>query len=325
LTTRPRTARPIGEGLHADARHARLRAGRDEKTFTSSSRTTHSRRGRDAHLRALEPSGTTLGAPAGRRSGFNADFFVRQHYHDFLNREPDAPASPSGRARSTRAARRAVPRGQAHQRLGGLLPLHRVSGDGLPRLPHYKAPTATRPRRRPGTVPVIRLNEFLPDTQRIGQGVVVGQGNWQAQLEANKQAYALEFVQRQRFLTAFPVLDDARAVRGQAQPERGRRAHAGRRDQLVAQLNANGEHDVAAGRASVLRKRRRERRAPAGRVAPRLRADAVLRLPAAQPDDAPEPTSSRAGSSGSTSSTSSTATSSRPRWSRRSSPRRVHP
>ena len=54
-------------------------------------------------------------------------------------------------------------------------------------------------------VPVIRLNEFLPDTQRIGQGVVVLQGNWQQQLEDNKQAFTEEFVKRARFLAALPA------------------------------------------------------------------------------------------------------------------------
>jgi Calx-beta domain len=53
-------------------------------------------------------------------------------------------------------------------------------------------------------VPVIRLNEFLSDTQQIGQGVIVGQGNWQQVLETNKQNFTADFVQRARFIAAFP-------------------------------------------------------------------------------------------------------------------------
>jgi hypothetical protein len=45
----------------------------------------------------------------------------------------------------------------------------------------------------------------LPDTQRIGQGVIVGQGNWQPQIDANKTAFTEEFVQRPRFLTDYPL------------------------------------------------------------------------------------------------------------------------
>ena len=53
-------------------------------------------------------------------------------------------------------------------------------------------------------VPTVRLNEFLPDTQKIGQGVIVGQPGFEQVLEANKQAFCAEFVQRPRFATAFP-------------------------------------------------------------------------------------------------------------------------
>jgi hypothetical protein len=53
-------------------------------------------------------------------------------------------------------------------------------------------------------VPIPRLNEFLPDTREIGRGVVVGQTSWQTALENNKQAFTSEFVQRSRFMTAFP-------------------------------------------------------------------------------------------------------------------------
>lgn len=54
-------------------------------------------------------------------------------------------------------------------------------------------------------VPIIRFDEFLRDTQRIRQGVIVLQPGWEALLESNKQAFALEFVQTSRFVTAFPT------------------------------------------------------------------------------------------------------------------------
>ena len=54
-------------------------------------------------------------------------------------------------------------------------------------------------------MPVVRFNEFLPDTQEIGQGVVVGQTGWEMALENNKQAFVAAFVQRARFMTAFPT------------------------------------------------------------------------------------------------------------------------
>src|SRR5262249_4375638 len=53
-------------------------------------------------------------------------------------------------------------------------------------------------------VPVVRFNEFLPDTLQIGQGVIVGQTGWDTLLENNKRNFMTAFVQRQRFTTAYP-------------------------------------------------------------------------------------------------------------------------
>jgi len=58
----------------------------------------------------------------------------------------------------------------------------------------------------PPAVPVpVRFAEFMRDTQEIGRGVVVNSPGWPAKLEANKQAFALAFVNRGRFKTAHPV------------------------------------------------------------------------------------------------------------------------
>src|SRR6185503_21273096 len=35
-------------------------------------------------------------------------------------------------------------------------------------------------------VPMVRFSEFLADTQQVSKDVIVGIGNWQTQLEANK-------------------------------------------------------------------------------------------------------------------------------------------
>ena len=54
-------------------------------------------------------------------------------------------------------------------------------------------------------MPIIRFSEFLPDTQQIGQGVVVGQPGWEQAIENNKVAFLNAFVQRSRFTTAYPA------------------------------------------------------------------------------------------------------------------------
>jgi Tol biopolymer transport system component len=54
-------------------------------------------------------------------------------------------------------------------------------------------------------VPIVRLDEFLSDTQRLGHAVIVLKPDWEKQLESNKQAYAADFVQTSRFVTALPT------------------------------------------------------------------------------------------------------------------------
>ena len=58
----------------------------------------------------------------------------------------------------------------------------------------------------PPKVP-IRRADFITDAKTIANGIIVGQpgGPWEAALEANKQAFALAFVQRAAFQTEFPL------------------------------------------------------------------------------------------------------------------------
>ena len=97
-------------------------------------------------------------------------------------------------------------------------------------------------------MPLVRLSEFLPDTQQIGQGVVVGQTGWEQVLENNKQAFAAEFVQRARFTTAFPQsLTPAQFV-DTLNANAGNPLLPSERDQLVNSLTS-----AAMTRAQVLR------------------------------------------------------------------------
>jgi hypothetical protein len=63
-------------------------------------------------------------------------------------------------------------------------------------------------------VAVQRAN-FLTDTRQVQSTpsqIIVGQGDWQAQLETNKEAYALDFVQRPAFQQAHGSQDAATLV-----------------------------------------------------------------------------------------------------------------
>ena len=132
----------------------------------------------------------------------DAQFFVRQHYFDFLNREPDADGlafwtneiiSCGGDAQCIEAKRINVSAAYflsiECQQTGYLV--YRM----------YKAAYGNLP----GAPVPLRFNEFLPDTRAIGQGVIVNQSGWEQVLENNKQAFTGEFIQRSRFAAAFPT------------------------------------------------------------------------------------------------------------------------
>src|SRR5262249_15859274 len=166
----------------------------------------------------------TLGAPASITisiidSGFSgpnqidtSSFFVREHYIDFLNREPDSSGlnfwinniESCGGDASCRAVKRidtsaAFFLSIEFQQTGYLVErIYKTAfGDGVGNSSTGGAHTL------PG--PIGRLSEFLPDTQPIQQGGGVNVGNGQQQLEDNKQAFTEEFVKRPRFLTALPL------------------------------------------------------------------------------------------------------------------------
>ena len=129
-----------------------------------------------------------------RDASFSSDFFVRQHYVDFFNREAD----PAGLAfwknqidECTTQACREIRRINVSaafyisiefQQTGYLV---------------YKANQAAF-----NSGEQLELREFLADTQEIGRGVIIGQPGAEEQLETNKQNFFLDFVQRPAFLAA---------------------------------------------------------------------------------------------------------------------------
>ena len=133
----------------------------------------------------------------------DTQFFVRQHYIDFLNRVPDSSGLAFWNNQIVECGldQPCIELRQINVSAAFFLSIEfQETGYLVYRL--YKSAYGNISASAP--VPVT-FGEFLPDTQQIGQGVVVGVGNWQAQLEANKQAFALAFVTRPRFINAFPT------------------------------------------------------------------------------------------------------------------------
>jgi hypothetical protein len=167
-----------------------------------------------------------------------ADFFVRQHYVDFLNREPDESGFNfwsdqilSCGADAACIERRTINVSAAYflsiefTETGGLV-------DGL-----YRASYNRRPH----------FEEFMPDSRTVARGVVVGQPGWAELLAANKQAFIAAWVQRPEFQAAYGGLTNEGYV-DTLISHTGVSFSQGERTKLVSDLNTG-----VSTRAEVLR------------------------------------------------------------------------
>ena len=181
-----------------------------------------------------------------------SEFFVTQHYRDFLNREPDATGlafwieniEKCGADAGCREVKRidtsaAFFLSIEFQETGYLV--HRA----------YLAAFGNISAERP--VPV-RLSEFLPDTQAIGQGVVVHSPGWEALLEANKQTYFNAFVARARFASAHPTTLGPAEFVDRLFANAAVTPTAEERQAAVAEFGAATDTADAAARARALRR-----------------------------------------------------------------------
>jgi CSLREA domain-containing protein len=140
----------------------------------------------------------------------DANMFVRMHYHDFLNREGDQSGIDFWTGQMTNCGASDLLVCRVNVSGAFFLSIEfQQTGYLVERMYRTAYGQATGSSNLGGShqvlVPVVRANEFLTDTQRIGRGVIVLQPGWETVLENNKQAYALEFVQTTRFITALPT------------------------------------------------------------------------------------------------------------------------
>ncbi len=184
---------------------------------------------------ATEPSTNPIDIP---------DPYVRQHYHDFLNRDADdsglafwtneitscgsdAPCIEVKRVNVSAAYFLSI----EFQQTGYLV--YRFYNAALNRsngLPRYQ--------------------EFLRDTQAVGLGVVVGAAGWEAQLEANKVTYANEFVASAEFTALYPLTQTPAEFVDALYSRAGVVPSAAERQAAIDEFNTN----PSTARARVLRR-----------------------------------------------------------------------
>jgi len=229
----------------------------------------------DAYVEGNETFGVTLSNPSGAIVGGtnpttvtiidndtvtptmnpldNADarFLVRQQYLDFLNREPDTAglAFWMNEITSCGSDQSCIEIKRINVSAAFFLSIE-FQETGYLVYKMYKAGYGNLPS---APVPV-RYGELLPDAQQIAFGVQVGIGNWQAQLENNKVAFALAFVSRARFTTAFPTTMTPTQFVDALYANSGVTPGTGERTSVINEFaGAGGTADTAA-RGRVLRR-----------------------------------------------------------------------
>lgn len=184
-------------------------------------------------------------------TNFDSDFFVRQHYRDFLNREADQAGLSFWKNQIDECEARPEPERQ------GCREVRRINVSAAFFLSIefqetgylvYRTYGAAFGKTRIGSKVPLTLVEFLSDGQQIGQGVVVNTPGWEQALEANKVAYFDDFVQRPQFLSLYPQSMPAATFVDALNINTGNSLSQAERDGLVADLNSG-----AKTRAQVVR------------------------------------------------------------------------
>jgi hypothetical protein len=176
----------------------------------------------------------------------DASFFVRQHYLDFLNREPDSDglAFWTNEITSCGTNTQCIETKRINVSAAFFLSIEfQQTGfyvERMYRVAYGEATgNSTFPTAHTLPVPIVRLNEFLSDKQQIGDGVVVGQAGWEQLLETRKQIYATDFVGRSRFTTAYPGSMTAAQFVDALNANAGNALSTAERNQLVNELQSS--------------------------------------------------------------------------------------
>jgi hypothetical protein len=207
------------------------------------------------------PAGTSLGANGTASVTINDNdtrnaasnpidataFFVRQHYLDFLGREPDTQGfnfwvrgiESCGADAGCREVRRINTSAAFFLSIEfqetGFYALR------VQRVAFGKKSVEASSR--------VTYQHFIRDARRVGEGAVVGQAGWEQQLESNKGAYAELVVASPEFLTRFPASQTAVEYVSALYASAGVTSTEAERQAAVNAFGAGGN----AGRAAALK------------------------------------------------------------------------
>jgi hypothetical protein len=100
----------------------------------------------------------------------------------------------------------------------------------------------------------ISYDEFLPDMQKLSEGLVVNSPDWQLTLENNKQAFCAAFVARQRFSSAYPAAMTPDSFVAALYAKAGVTPSAGERSAAVNEFVGAADTSDQGARARTLRR-----------------------------------------------------------------------
>jgi hypothetical protein len=179
----------------------------------------------------------------------DAETFVGQHYHDFLNRQADFDGLSFWREEIWKCGSDAgcvdVKRTNVSQAFFLSIEFQRT---GYQVIRFYKASfagAAPRPRGLP------LYTEFLRDTQELQRGVIVGQAGWEQQLQQNTQEFARRWVAGAEFSAQFPADMTVQQFVEKLFANSGVTPTTTERDAAIAAYGAGGTDGRAAALLSV--------------------------------------------------------------------------
>jgi YVTN family beta-propeller protein len=177
----------------------------------------------------------------------SSQFFVSQHYADFLNRDPDdaglqfwvGEIESCGADAGCREVKRVNVSAAFFQSI-------EFQQTGFLAYKTFKAAFGNLP----GAPVPVTYAQLMTDTQRIGAGVVVNQGDWQGRLAANKEAFFNGFVQRPEFVARYPASMSGQEFAAALNNNAGGVLSQSETDALAGAVAAD---NTAQGRAAALR------------------------------------------------------------------------
>jgi hypothetical protein len=151
----------------------------------------------------LELAGVAITNPNATNPIDVASYVVRQHYLDFLDREPDQAGSNYwvNQLNSCVTDAQCLENRRINVSAAFFLSMEfQETGYFVYRV--YKSSYRRVPTR----------TEFVPDNAALGRGVIVGSTGWEARLAANKTQFLESWVQRPAFISRYSALSNAQYV-----------------------------------------------------------------------------------------------------------------